>query len=99
MSTRSLLALATLSLVQACGGSAFPEPAEPDLQSAAQRWPGTQLAELQEGRTMYLRRCGNCHRPFEPGEVAAGDWPKVIAGMQAQAKLSDAQAINRLRSI
>ncbi|MEN9579793.1 MAG: diheme cytochrome c [Pseudomonadota bacterium] len=81
-----------LSALPACGGSGgFPVPDGAHLVQARQSWPTTELHELEAGRKLYLSRCGNCHRPFEPGQLDAGQWPAAVTEMRDQAKLSDEQ--------
>ena len=45
------------------------------------------LAELQQGRQMMIRKCGNCHRPPMPGDHPAAAWPAKLDEMSIRAGL------------
>jgi len=68
-----------------------------DAARAAQRWPGTTLADLERGREVYVARCSHCHVPRLPEAYPAAAWPALVAKMSNQAKLApeDEQEITR----
>jgi hypothetical protein len=49
------------------------------------------LGDLQEGRTLLVRRCGGCHQPPMPSAHGAHDWPKMIDEMRTRANLDARQ--------
>jgi cytochrome c5 len=56
-----------------------------------------ELASLQEGRTLLLRKCGSCHRPPLPRQHPAAEWPGKLEEMAARSNLdlSQRRAIER----
>jgi len=53
------------------------------------------LHELEEGRTLLIRKCGGCHRTPLPSEVRATEWPSKLGEMAERSKL-DAQQRARI---
>jgi cytochrome c553 len=49
------------------------------------------LADLQEGRSLLVRKCGGCHQPPMPMAHTAHDWPKMIDEMRSRANLDARQ--------
>ena len=45
------------------------------------------LADLQQGRTLLVQKCGGCHHTPLPSEHLATDWPKKLDEMSERAKL------------
>lgn len=77
-------AMWVLAAILGCGGG-LREPTAADASLAAKRWPGTTLALLNEGRTLYVRRCGTCHALYAPTELAEPEWRESIAEMRERA--------------
>jgi hypothetical protein len=77
--------------------AALPLPQAADVGAAQSAWPGTTQADLERGRGVYLRRCGNCHLLHRPGELAPAKWPGVVAKMSPRAKLSSDEAADVVR--
>jgi hypothetical protein len=50
-----------------------------------------ELAALEEGRALMIRKCGNCHRPPLPTEHTAGEWPVMLDEMSERANLDTRQ--------
>lgn len=46
-----------------------------------------ELAELQQGRSLMVTKCGNCHRPPMPADHAAREWPEMLDEMSERANL------------
>jgi hypothetical protein len=45
------------------------------------------LAELDQGRTLTIRKCGRCHDTPMPSDHRAADWPELIGEMAERSKL------------
>lgn len=82
---------ALLVLVGGCV-SAITQPTAADLPRAQARWPAATLAELQEGRTLYVQKCAGCHHLYVPGAYSPDRWLGLVPEMQERAKLDDGQA-------
>lgn len=71
----------------ACGAGAAPEPRQADVVRIADRFPGTTLAELEQGRSVYLSRCTSCHAPVAPESIPVERWPHEVSEMSERAHL------------
>lgn len=94
---------ALLASFAACGGSAVPEPTAADASRGSAHFPDLTLSELNQGRSLYLSRCGSCHVLKRPAELAPEQWQVEVGEMRSKngVKLSDveAQAIVRYLAI
>lgn len=82
-------ALALAVLLGGCAGAGALEPDARDARWAEGRWPGTTVASLQGGRTLFVSKCGACHQLPDPGVKTPDEWASVIGEMAPRAKLSD----------
>jgi len=65
----------------------IPRPTELDVDRAVGQRPGTTLAELDRGRTLYVGRCGGCHSLYAPTTYAPVVWREKVSEMRQKAKL------------
>lgn len=49
------------------------------------------LLELQQGRTLYVNSCGNCHGLYSPDIYTPTQWKSVLGTMAPRAGLSSAE--------
>ena len=76
-----------IGLAAACTGSAPPPATAADAARAH-----ASLADLNEGRSLYLAHCGACHTPPSPSSQPVAEWPAHVDEMQTRAHLSHEQA-------
>lgn len=69
----------------------LPLPTEESVSEAAQQWPGTTLASLQQGRHCYADTCAACHNLHLPSEFPPERWEKIVERMQVKAHINDAK--------
>ncbi len=95
--------MALAAALAACGGSAVPQPTVADARRGSAHFPDLTLAELHQGRTLYVSRCGSCHTLKRPAELSPDQWQVEVTEMRDKngVKLSDseAQAIIRYLSV
>jgi cytochrome c5 len=93
-----LIALVTSALA-ACGGSALPRPTAADAARGSAHFPDLTLAQLNDGRTLYVSRCGSCHALKRPAELPPAQWQTEVLEMRDKngVKLSDAEAQSIIR--
>lgn len=72
--------------------AALVTPDSDDAIYAAGRWPGTQLADLEHGRYLYLNYCGGCHELVLPHERTAEQWPNDLRRMQRHVRIPEEDA-------
>lgn len=75
-----------LGLLASCGGMSPPPVSPADATRA-----NVQLADLENGRSLLMRKCGGCHRVPLPAEHRPHDWPNKIGDMTARAHVDDQQ--------
>ncbi len=49
------------------------------------------LAQLKEGRRLYIENCSGCHNLHLPIEYSMEEWKDNLDDMQRKAKISDAE--------
>ena len=86
-SRATALVLASALAAAACAAT-LRHPTEADARAVAPRYPGTTAADLERGRSLYVRRCAGCHTVPLPGVHTPAEWPEVIGEMAARARLS-----------
>ncbi|MBX7094139.1 MAG: hypothetical protein K1X56_05415 [Flavobacteriales bacterium] len=85
---------ASMILAIACGApkvaTTTAEMNQSDADRAAAKFPGTTLADLQKGKTIYEANCGKCHKLHAPNSRGEEGWKKIVPPMAKKAKLDDA---------
>jgi len=51
----------------------------------------TSLEKLQQGRELYIKRCGSCHNLYLPSGYTSKAWKPIIDKMQKRAHIDDSQ--------
>lgn len=46
------------------------------------------LAELQQGRILYVNNCGRCHGLYSPDNYSAAQWKSILNNMTPNTSLS-----------
>lgn len=46
------------------------------------------LADLQQGRTLYINNCGSCHSLYSPDDYNSTQWKSIITSMGPKTGLS-----------
>jgi hypothetical protein len=82
---RVALGLCVAGALAGCGGTPPPVSA---LDASRANF---QLADLQSGRTLLIRKCGGCHRVPMPSDETAPEWPAKLMAMSDRAKLDEQQ--------
>ena len=47
--------------------------------------------QLVAGRSLYIEKCGRCHKLKSPEKFTTSEWQKAMLKMQPKAKISDAE--------
>ncbi len=68
-----------------------PQPGPAHLQYAATHGIATTLPDLQEGRTLVLRKCAGCHSSYRFKNGTPEGWPAIMDSMALEAKLTPHQ--------
>jgi cytochrome c5 len=95
---RLVFAVGVLAATVACA-AALRRPTAKDERLAADRWPGTTLADLERGRAVYVRRCSTCHTLHLPTAYSATAWPSLVETMSGKARLTTAEKYDVTRFV
>jgi mono/diheme cytochrome c family protein len=86
-----LLSVLVLSAVSCSKGTPSNDslytPTTADVTSTAT------LAELQQGRALYVANCGSCHGFYSPDSYNSAQWKSLMASMGPKAKLTSADQL------
>ena len=81
------------------GCAAIPPPlvTPAHVKWADATWPDATLASLDEGRTLLLRKCNDCHNTPTMSQETPAKWPDKIEemGQRAHLKPTDIELIKR----
>jgi cytochrome c5 len=83
---KAVLVLTAAFAALACA-AALRHPTAADALAVEARYPGTTVADLERGRSLYVRRCAGCHTLPLPRAHTAAEWPDVIGEMAGRARL------------
>jgi cytochrome c5 len=61
------------------------EPATADVTANAT------LAQLQQGKSLFIANCNACHQLYSPDDFAASDWKIIISKMAGRTSLNATQ--------
>ena len=95
-SAKRLFAMVLLALAAGCAGQ-LPPPTEADALRASAQWPGTTVATLARGRSLYIGHCSGCHSLHRPTSQPPGAWPKIVHEMVKRSKLDGAKTDEVIR--
>jgi Dihaem cytochrome c len=68
-----------LAVEAGCVGLVHPQ--EVQVAWAAERWPDVTLADLEEGREVYVAKCSSCHVLRRPDRHPPDAWPDLLDQM------------------
>ena len=51
----------------------------------------TSLEKLQQGRELYISKCGSCHNLYLPSSYNSKEWLPILDKMQKPARIDDSQ--------
>jgi cytochrome c5 len=72
--------------LMACSTSFTPAtPTQTDADRVAAKYPGSTLADLQEGKRLFEANCDNCHKLKNPAKHTETHWKKTVPRMAGKA--------------
>ena len=81
-------ALVLILAIAACSKVSTPSVYVPTASDVTAK---ATLAELQQGRTLYINNCGTCHSLPAPENYSAAQWNSILPGMASRTSLSSAE--------
>ena len=93
--TRNQLLLAipliAVSVLSGCAKTASTTTDSMYVPTAADVTATATLADLQNGRTLYISNCGSCHSLALPESYTAAQWRSLLPNMTPRTSLTSAQ--------
>jgi cytochrome c5 len=83
----AMLAAAFGLVVTLVAGTGCARRMPPMVTTADAQRTHVQMADLEAGRTVLIRKCGGCHQPPLPTDHTAADWPSKLDEMSSRANL------------
>lgn len=87
-----LLGFGILLFVSSCKKDTFTSnsgslyvPATADVTTTAT------LTDLQNGRTLYVNKCGSCHNLYSPDSYSSANWSSILTSMAPKAGLTSTE--------
>ncbi|MES2767264.1 MAG: hypothetical protein V4642_15415 [Bacteroidota bacterium] len=80
-------------LISSCATVILPVPNAADATRAAEKFPGTTMADLDRGKVSYERNCQKCHGLVDPKSEPEAEWREIVPIMAKKAKI-DAETEN-----
>ena len=73
------------SCKKSSGVASLYTPTASDVTSTAS------LADLQQGRTLYINNCNNCHGLYTPDDYTSAQWKSIINNMGPRTSMSSSE--------
>jgi hypothetical protein len=76
-------------ILASCETTNYVPPVTPQMASSTSL--GTSLSKLEQGRTLFVHRCIECHTLPAIWKYSREDWPKIVNDMSHRASLKPAE--------
>lgn len=88
----AILSFGILLLFSSCTKNGVSPSSSSDyVPTAADVTSTATLAQLQQGRTLFMNSCGNCHGLPAPDSYSSSNWSNILANMAPRAGLTSAE--------
>lgn len=77
--------------------SPVPHPDERALGKARSEDPTVTLADLQEGRKLYVSNCSGCHNLHIPSQFGDSEWSRWVETMRERSRLTSEETVSITR--
>ena len=88
--------ICSVVLAVGCAGG-IARPTDSDAAWASGEWPGTTRVALEDGRDLYVHKCGGCHALHEPAKFPEAHWRERVDEMGNRAGLGPLEKDHILR--
>jgi cytochrome c5 len=87
----AILSVGGLFFFSSCQKNTVSPDSSTYVPTAADATATATLAQLQQGRTLYVNSCGNCHGLPSPDSYSASNWNGILSNMAPRAGLTSAE--------
>lgn len=91
---RTTTALVFCILLFACSAVKLATPTQTDVDRAQADFPGNTLADLNQGKSLYEKKCTVCHGLKDPKKYSREKLDKIVPGMSKKANKKQEGAVN-----
>jgi cytochrome c5 len=88
---KKVISILLVAVFASCAAYKPAAPTQADADRAAQKYPGTTLADLSEGKTIFEQHCDKCHSLKRPFKHSAEEVTNVLPKMAHKARLDSRQ--------
>jgi|SRR6185436_5382999 len=88
---KKIITILSFTFLVACAAYKPVVPTQTDADRAAQKFPGTTLAELNEGKSIFESHCNKCHSLNKPFKKTEEEIRNILPKMAKKAKIDSKQ--------
>ena len=88
---KKLFVISLISVLAACASFKPLAPAQSDADRATKKFPGTTLADLTEGKSIFETKCHKCHSLKKPFSKSEDTIAKALPRMAKRANIDSKQ--------
>jgi cytochrome c5 len=88
---KKIIILISVTFFVACAAYKPLAPSQTDAERATQKFPGTTLADLNQGKTIFEESCKKCHSLKKPFTKSEEEIRNVLPKMAKKAKIDSQQ--------
>jgi cytochrome c5 len=88
---KKIITILSLAFLVACAAYKPLVPTQADAERAGQKFPGTTLAGLNEGKTIFESHCNKCHSLNRPFKKTEAEIRAALPKMAQKAKIDSTQ--------
>lgn len=81
---KNYIAVAALLFLFSCASYKAVTPTQADVARMSATYPNLTVTELNEGKMLFEKNCGNCHGLKSPASKDAEGWNKTVPRMAAK---------------
>lgn len=70
-----------VSISAACGTVKLAAPQQSDIDRVSTKYPGYNLAELNDGKALFQQTCDRCHKLKNPTSRDEAKWNQIVPKM------------------
>lgn len=70
-----------IAILAACGTTKLLTPTQLDVDRGAKKYQGLTLTDLNQGKMIYEKSCGNCHGLKKAESENESEWTRIVPDM------------------
>jgi hypothetical protein len=86
-----LVVIMTATAINGCKKDATTTTDSLYVPSSSDVTANATLAELQQGRSLYISHCGSCHSLYLPESFTASRWQSIMPSMSPRTNLTSSE--------